>query len=327
MAEILIPYNTEHVDRQILKKVLSGSADVKFLSDIEQGERAGVIGRAEVIITLNPVEELSAEELGLLRRIRLIQLISAGAEHLPFSMLPAGAKIASNPGAFAEPMAEHILAMVLALAKRLCVNQAKLKRGEFDQKTENRNLRGLAFGVLGFGGIGQAAARIMRAVGLRVLAINTSGRTTEQVDFIGTMDDLDYLLKNSDVLLVSIPMTMRTKGLIGGRELAVMKPDAILINVARGGIIDEVSLYRHLVQHPDFCAGIDTWWIEPSKGGEFKVNYPFFDLPNFLGSPHNSSVTPGTLDNAVRLAAENVAAFLSGGKIRGEIRREDYVEE
>jgi glycerate dehydrogenase len=323
MAEILIAYDTEQANREMLKEVLSG-ADIKFLSDIEQGERSGVIGRAEVIITLNPAKEFSTEELGLLRSIRLIQLITAGAEHLPFSQLGAEAKIASNPGAFAEPMAEHILAMVLAFTKRLCVNQAKLKQGEFDQKTENRNLRGLAFGVLGFGGIGQAAARIMRAVGLRILAINTSGVTAEQVDFIGNMDDLEYLLKNSDVFLVSIPMNIRTKGLIGSRELSAMKPDAILINVARGAIIDEQSLYRHLVEHPDFCAGIDTWWIEPSMDGEFKVNYPFFDLPNFLGSPHNSSITPGTLDNAIRLAAENVAVFLSGGQIRGEIRREDY---
>jgi glycerate dehydrogenase len=279
------------------------------------------------MICWNPDRELSAEEFKLLGCVRLIQVITAGAEHLPFSLLPSGAKIASNPGAFAEPMAEHILAMVLALAKRLCVNQAKLKQGEFDQKTENRNLRGLAFGVLGFGGIGQAAARIMRSVGLRIFAINTSGRTTEKVDFIGTMGDFDYLLKNSDVLLVSIPLSIRTKGLVGSRELALMKPDAILINVARGAVIDEQSLYRHLVQHPDFCAGIDTWWIEPSMGGEFKVNYSFFDLPNFLGSPHNSSITPGTFDNALRLAAQNAAAFLGGGKPRGEIRREDYVEE
>jgi len=167
----------------------------------------------------------------------------------------------------------------------------------------------------------------MRALGLRILAINTSGRTLEQVDFIGAMDDFEYLLKNSDVLLVSIPLNIRTRGLIGSRELAVMKPDAILINVARGAIIDEQSLYLHLVEHPDFCAGIDTWWTEPAMGGEFKVDYPFFDLSNFLGSPHNSSITPGTLDNAVRLAAENVMDFLGGGKIRGEIRKEDYVEE
>ena len=125
-------------------------------------------------------------------------------------------------------MAEHILAMVFALAKRLCVNHAKLKQGEFDQKTKNRYLRGHVFGVLGFGGIGQAAARLMRGAGLRIFAINTSGRTSETVDFIGTLDDLDYLLQKSDVFLVSIPLTLRTKGLIGGRELALMQPDAIL---------------------------------------------------------------------------------------------------
>ena len=327
MPEILISHNFEQAHREILKEILSGQAQIKFLSDIAEEDRASVMEQADVIISWNPAREFSAEEFKLLGRVRLIQLVTAGAEHLPFPLLPSSAIIASNPGAFAEPMAEHILAMVFALAKRLCVNHAKLKQGEFDQKTKNRNLRGHVFGVLGFGGIGQAAARILRSVGLRIFAINTSGRTTEKVDFIGTLDDLDHLLKKSDVLLVSIPLTLRTKGLIGSRELDLMQPDAILINVARGPVIDEQALYRHLAQNPGFSAGIDTWWIEPSTGGEFKVNYPFFDLPNFLGSPHNSSITPGTFENAVRLAARNAADFLSSGKISGEIRREDYAEE
>ena len=326
MAEILISHNFEEAHREILKEILSGMAQIRFLSDIAEGDRASVMEGADVIISWNPAKEFSAEEFKLLGRVRLIQLVTAGAEHLPFPLLPSSATIASNPGAFAEPMAEHILAMVFALAKRLCVNHAKLKQGEFDQKTKNRSLRGHVFGVLGFGGIGQAAARILRSVGLRIFAINTSGRTTEKVDFIGTLDDLDHLLKKSDVLLVSIPLTLRTKGLIGSRELDLMSPDAILINVARGPVIDEEALYRHLAQNPGFSAGIDTWWIEPSMGGEFKVNYPFFDLPNFLGSPHNSSITPGTFENAVRLAAQNAARFLSSGKISGEIRREDYAE-
>ncbi|MGA2227160.1 MAG: 2-hydroxyacid dehydrogenase [Syntrophobacteraceae bacterium] len=327
MPEILISHNFEQAHREILKEILSGPAQIKFLSDIAKEDRASVIERADIVISWNPAKEFSAEELKLLGRVRLIQLVTAGAEHLPFPLLPSSAIIASNPSAFAEPMAEHILAMVFALAKRLCVNHAKLKQGEFDQKTKNRNLRGHVFGVLGFGGIGQAAARVMRSVGLRIFAINTSGRTTEKVDFISTLDDLDHLLNKSDVLLVSIPLTLRTKGLIGSRELALMKHDAILINVARGHVIDEQALYRHLAQNPGFSAGIDTWWIEPSKDGEFKVNYPFFNLPNFLGSPHNSSITPGTMANAARLAAQNAADFLSSGKIRGEIRKEDYVEE
>ncbi len=327
MPEILISHNFEQAHREILKEILSGPAQIKFLSDIAKEDRASVIERADIVISWNPAKEFSAEELKLLGRVRLIRLVTAGAEHLPFPLLPGSAIIASNPSAFAEPMAEHILAMVFALAKRLCVNHAKLKQGEFDQKTKNRNLRGHVFGVLGFGGIGQAAAKAMRSVGLRILAINTSGRTTEKVDFIGTLDDLDHLLNKSDVLLVSIPLTLRTKGIIGSRELALMKHDAILINVARGHVIDEQALYRHLAQNPGFSAGIDTWWIEPSKDGEFKVNYPFFDLPNFLGSPHNSSITPGTMANAARLAAQNAADFLSSGKIRGAIRKEDYVEE
>jgi len=324
MSEILVSYNIEQAHRKILKEILSGRAGIKFLSDTAKRDRASVIERADLIISWSPAREFSAEELKRADRVRLIQLITAGAEHLPFALLPPGAIIASNTGAFAEPMAEHILGMVFSLAKRLCVNHAKLKQGEFDQKTKNRNLRGHVFGVLGFGGIGQAAAMLMRGVGLRIFAINTSGRTTETVDFIGTLDDLDYLLKKSDVLLVSIPLTKRTKGLIGSRELSLMQPDAIMINVARGAILDEQSLYRHLAQNPGFSAGIDTWWVEPSMGGEFKVNYPFFDLPNFLGSPHNSSITPGTMARAVRLAAQNAADFLGGGKIRGVVRREDY---
>jgi len=166
----------------------------------------------------------------------------------------------------------------------------------------------------------------MRSVGLKVFAVNTTGQTSEPVEFIGTLDDLDYPLRESDVFLVSIPLNIRTKGLIGARELARMKPDAILINVARGAIIDQEALYRHLVQNPGFSAGIDTWWAEPSMGLEFKVDYPFFDLPNFLGSPHNSSITPGMMGCMVRLAAQNAAAFLAGSEIRGIIRREDYVE-
>ncbi|HZC40531.1 MAG TPA: NAD(P)-dependent oxidoreductase, partial [Streptosporangiaceae bacterium] len=178
---------------------------------------------------------------------------------------------------------------------------------------------------LGFGGIGRAAARLMRPFGARIHAVNTSGRTSEEVEFAGTLADLDRVLAAADVLLVALPLTRATRGLIGARELALMKPEAILVNVGRAAIVDERALYERLRDQPDFCAGIDTWWHEPAPGSEFSTGYPFFSLPNVIGSPHNSGVTDGALQTGARRAAENVGRFLRGEPVIGVASREDYL--
>ena len=136
---------------------------------------------------------------------------------------------------------------------------------------------------------------------------------------------LKHVLSSSDIVTISLPLMKATRGLIGKRELDWMKPDAILINVARGGIIDEGALYDHLRSHPRFQAGIDVWWIEPFGSGEFRTNFPFFSLPNVLGSPHNSAMVPGTNDDATRRAVENVKRFLRGEPVVGVVMRGDYV--
>jgi phosphoglycerate dehydrogenase-like enzyme len=249
-------------------------------------------------------------------------LLSAGADHLDFARLPAQAQVAGNVGAYADPMAEHVLAMVLALAKRLPQNHAKLASGTFEL-AQTLRMRGGTAGILGYGGIGSASARLLRALGMRVYAINTSGRA-DGADRAGTLADLDDMLASSDVVVVTLPLTNTTRGLIGARELGLMKPAAILVNVARGAIIDEDALYEHLKAHPDFTAGIDTWWEEPGHGQPFHPRRPFFDLPNLLGSPHNSGVVPGMDVVSVEHAARNVAAYLSGHPPRGIQNPADY---
>jgi glycerate dehydrogenase len=165
---------------------------------------------------------------------------------------------------------------------------------------------------LGFGGIGVASARLMRAMGMRIHAINRRGRSDEPTDWINTVAGLDALLAASDVLIVSTPLTNATRNLIGKRELSLMKPDAILVNLARGEVIQEAPLFEHLQSHPNFFACIDAWWVEPVRHGVFRMDHPFLSLPNVVGSPHNSASVPGMTEAALRRAMVNIKRALAG---------------
>ncbi len=124
--------------------------------------------------------------------------------------------------------------------------------------------------------------------------------------------------------MIAIPLTIESRGLLGARELSWMKPTAILINVARAAIVDEAALYEHLAATPTFSAGIDVWWDEPPRGSEFRPRFAFLELPNVLGSPHNSGIVPGMAKRAAAAAARNVARFLGGEPPSGVQRPEDY---
>ncbi|MBO0777090.1 MAG: hydroxyacid dehydrogenase [Actinobacteria bacterium] len=305
--------------------VLDGSAQVVFLHGRPEEERREALRQADVLIGWHLSRELPAGAWQDASRLRFVQLLSAGADAVDFAAIPQRLMVAGNVGAYAEPMAEYVMAVTLALARRLPQRHAELARGEFSMWKPVLTLDGSVCAILGFGGIGKATARLMRAFGARIHAVNTSGRTSEQVDFTGTLADLDRVLAAADVLVIALPLTRATRGLIGARELALMKPTAILVNVGRAAIVDERALYEHLRDQPDFCAGIDAWWQEPGPGSGFATGYPFFGLPNLIGSPHNSGVTDGALQAGARRAAENVRRFLHGEAVTGVVRREDYV--
>jgi phosphoglycerate dehydrogenase-like enzyme len=310
--------------RAVIGASLDGVAELTYLSEAE-GRRREELASADAVLAWMLGAELRPDELAQLPSGSLIQLMSAGVDRVPFGQIPDGVAVASNAGAYAEPMAEHVLALALALAKRLPQEHAALARGVFDQETPTLSIRGSLVGILGFGGIGQASATLFQALGARLHAINRSGRTDAPVDQIGTMADLDALLGEADVLVVSLPLTRATDGLIGRRELSLMKPDAILINVARAAIIDEDALYEHLVSNPSFSAGIDAWWQEPRGQGAFATRWPFLELPNVIGSPHNSAMIAGSLTESAARAADNVARHVRGEPVRNLVDRSDYV--
>jgi len=308
-----------------IEDTLGSSVEVVYLREVDEGARAGELRAADAVLAWMIGSELRAGELESVRSDALLQLMSAGVDRVPFDRLPDELPVASNAGAYADPMAEHVLAMALALAKRLPQNHAAMGEGVFDQETLSRTFRGSVVAVLGFGGIGQATARLCRALGARIHAVNTSGRSDEPVDWIGTLDEIDDVLAVADVVVISLPLSRATTGLIGTGELSLMKRDAIVVNVARGAILDEDALFDHLRANPSFGAGIDAWWDEPGDGEAFAPRLPFLDLPNVIGSPHNSAITAGAWADAARRAAENVTQFLRGEPADNLVDRSEYI--
>ena len=314
MKNVVVSFKVDEKQKQFINSCIDKNASLKYLQDYNDTESRDLLSNADVLFAWNPPKELDYNNPDVFPKLKFVQVLSAGYDHLDFNLFPPGCRIASNKGAYADPMAEHIMAMVLSLAKKLFINHKKLSVGEFNQRETNISIKNSVFGILGFGGIGKATAKLIKPFGSKIYAVNSSGKTTEKVDFTGTLDDLKFVLEKSDIIIISLPLIKETEDLIGEKELEMMKPDAIIINAARAQIINEEALYDHLKTHPDFYAGIDAWWVEPFSDGEFRTNYAFFDLPNIIGSPHNSALVPGALLEGVRRAAENINLFLNNKK-------------
>jgi glycerate dehydrogenase len=311
-ATVAVTFEPGARGRSLIEARLGSAADPIWLAELDDQARAAALRAATAILTRDTGKELRPHEPDLIGGARLVQFMTAGIDHIPLSRLPSGVPIAGNGGAFAEAMAEHALAMILAAAKRLFIEHEALKSGTFNQFTRNRTLRGATAGILGFGGIGQATARLLRALGVHIHAINRSGRTTEPVDWIGTQDDLPDMLRAADILVIAAPLTRRTLGLIGAAELARMPREAILLNLARGELVVEDALFAHLQANPGFFACIDAWWVEPVRHGTFRMDHPFLTLPNVIGSPHNSGSVRGNVEAGLNNALDNVLRVLEG---------------
>jgi phosphoglycerate dehydrogenase-like enzyme len=204
--------------------------------------------------------------------------------------------------------------MALAAAKHLPMEQAKMTRNEFNQSGATRMIAESTCGIFGLGGTGLALARLLKCVGARVHGINRRGESSVPVDWVGKPEALDTMLAASDMVFLTAPLTRETYGIIGERELKLMKEDAIFVNLARGELVNEEALYLHLRDKGSFVACIDAWWVEPVRHGRFEMKFPFLDLPNVIASPHNSAAGGNGRVNGIKRAALNCVRALTGEK-------------
>jgi phosphoglycerate dehydrogenase-like enzyme len=288
--------------------------------DVVVADEAGIVARladVDVLITLAFSRDMGTAA----RRLRLVQVPGAGLDRIDRSALPAGTHLANAYG-HETGIAEYVMAAMLALTRDLGRLDTALRHGRWESQwavgvappqvwTE---LAAKTLGILGYGRIGQGLARRARAFDMEVLAIR---RDTARPDPHGIavrgVDGLDDVLARSDYLALTLPLTPETRGLLGERQLASMKPTAILVNVSRAQIVDEDALYRALAERRIAAAALDVWWRYPTDPGPtLPASRPFHELPNVLMTPHVAGWTDGMLDARATLIAENIRRTARG---------------
>ena len=300
--------------------MLNGKAEV---AAVPEGSSVAVALRgADAYLCVGFAREFPAEAHAY-ERLRLVQTTLAGVDHLPFERLLAHVIVCGNAGAYNTALAEHAFALLLAAAKRIVLHATNVRKEAFQQDVPGRQLRGTTLGVVGLGGIGKEVARFGRAFGMRVMGITRSGRSDFPADFVGGPGDLMNLLAESDFVVIAVPHTKETHHLIGAEQLSRMKRDAVLVNIARGDIVQEEDLFRHLQKVPTFHAATDVWWRYP-KGAGYPHSLPFQTLPNFFGTPHVAWNVPPQRMAALDAAVENVEAWLAGRPLRNVADPADY---
>jgi phosphoglycerate dehydrogenase-like enzyme len=289
--------------------------------DIVVGDEADIVAQlseVDVLVTLAFTREMG----GAARQLRLVQVPGAGLDRIDRSALPAGTWLANAYG-HETGIAEYVVGAMLALSRSFLRLDARLRRGEWESQWGVGSaapplwpeLSGKIVGILGYGRIGQAVARRARAFDMAIWAIRRDPAqiAAESADFLGGPDALDEVLRRADYLVITLPLTPGSRGLLGSRELSVMKPFAVLVNVARAEIVDEEALYRALAQGTVAGAALDVWYRYPTDPAPtLPARQPFHQLPNVLMTPHVSGWTEGMLEARARIIAENISRVARG---------------
>lgn len=223
-----------------------------------------------------------------------------------------GVCVTNTPGANSQAVAEHTVALLLALAKQVCPADAATRRGDFDFKFSASliDLAGKTAGLLGWGAIAKRVARILHGgFGMRVLAYTRSKAPGSRGEHGTHFVRLEPLLQQSDVVSLHLPATPDTLGLIGADELKLMKPSALLLNTARGALVDEAALIAALQKRQLQGAGLDVFAQETLPSG-----HPLLALDNAVLSPHIAGSSPHALERTATMAAEQVIMVLEGRK-------------
>lgn len=288
------------------KETLSGFEIFESSADAE------TLGRCKALICWPG--RVTRELLASMKELRMIQTMSAGVDRLEFSAVPAGARVYSNAGAFTHAVAEHAWGLLLGVAKGVHARE---------ERTKPRQLREKTILVIGAGAIGSEVARLAKSLSMKTVGVSRSFREPDAFDEMAPMSEVGSKMAEADAVVMALPLTNKTKGVVDYALLSRAKESVIVVNVGRGDSVVQGDLIRWLRERPESRYATDVFW---SEGGRETFKTGAWELPNFAGTLHNSGVPLGdNLTGPKVAAAENVKKFFETGDALNRVDPSDYL--
>lgn len=262
---------------------------------------------AQALINVRAYSRFDADLLAALPELRSIAILGTGTDNVDLEAATRlGIVVTNTPGASTTSVAELALTLMLAAARHVAAVDRAVREGQW-RHIQGIELRGKTLGLIGLGAIGREVAGMARALGMRVVGWSMT-RDEERARKAGvTLVELDELLRTSDVVSLHLRASAQTAGILGRQELARMKPGAILINTARGALVDEGALTEALAAGHLGAAGLDTFVQEP-----LPADSPLLKLDNVVLTPHYGWVTAEASARLRQMPVDNLIAFFEG---------------
>jgi phosphoglycerate dehydrogenase-like enzyme len=259
-------------------------------------------------------------------QLRLVHVPAAGLDALELTAVPDGCRVC-NVFEHEIGISEYVMAAMLHDVVDLAGKSARFKAGSWAESPRlaapfRPELAGRTVGSIGYGHIGRAVAHRAKACGMRVMALARTRRDFDPPpDWLGEPEQLPALLEAAEFVVVACPLNEKTRGMIGPAELARMRPDAVLINVARGPIVDEDALYLALSTRAIRGAVLDTWYRYPEPGNQDvrPSRHPFPELDNVVMTPHCSGWTEGLMERRFAVIADNIERLRDGRPLLNQV--------
>jgi D-3-phosphoglycerate dehydrogenase len=276
-----------------------------------------VVSEADFILVATT--PLTAEVIAAAPRLKLIQHQGVGYDNVDVAAAAqAGIPVGLTPEGTSKPVAEFVFLLILSLYRNLFVANQTLRQGQWLQwqlRPQSYNLLGKRLGIVGLGRIGREVAGRAKAFECQLLYYDTVRPATEvEAELEVEYAPLDDLLAKSDIITLHVPRTEETRGMIGAAELVRMVPTALLINTARGGLVDEAALYQALTSGQIAGAGLDVFAVEPPS-----ADNPLLHLDNVVATPHIAAGTRDALANKMRAAFANMQRVAEGQAPRNQV--------